>query len=140
MMIYLEKIRELLYNLKAAVRELWFRCKSRWNNLEALNLGQAIDYFEAGLLAEARQRLNIFVLLWSRNDYGHYLLGLVHILEEHYTKARQQLKLVKNFHQQQAQKLLQLVDKREQIQLLLDSYLESFHLNDLHHVIDELVV
>jgi tetratricopeptide (TPR) repeat protein len=108
--MWFKKIRGFFANsgnfLAAAVDNI----RVKWSNLESYNISQVTDYFEIGMYGECYNRLKIILSIWPRNSYARYLMGLLHIFDGNYEKAKKCLERVDGYKRDYAQKLLTIID------------------------------
>lgn len=131
------KIREYITNLKVKVIEYFGNIKAKLNNLRGVNIGQAVDYFELGMLNECYNRLKIILKLWPNDDYAKYLMGLLYTINRDNDEALKYLESIEGFKKSYSEKLVNII-RSNKSEKLINAYQESFNLHNVENKISEI--
>lgn len=133
------KIRGYISNLKIKVVEYFGNVKTKVNNLRGVNIGQAVDYFELGMLNECHNRLKIILRLWPNDDYAKYLMGLLYTINRDNDDALKYLESVKDFKKSYSEKLINII-RSNKSEKVINAYQESFNLYNVENKISEIQI
>jgi tetratricopeptide (TPR) repeat protein len=99
------------------------------------NMGQAIDYFDLGMLDECYTRLRIILKLWPKNEHARYLIGLVCACAEEGEEALKHLNQLADPNHSQAQRLIRIIEAGMAPELIAKKYLENSSLDAIENEI-----
>lgn len=133
------KIRNYLKTLKLKISNSFKEIKIKVNNLRGVNICQAIDYFELGMLSECHNRLKIILKLWPDDDYAKYLTGLLYTINRDNDDAIKYLESVKDFKKDYSEKLINII-RSNKSEKIINMYQESFNLYDVENKISEIQI
>jgi tetratricopeptide (TPR) repeat protein len=136
--MWVQKLREYLADLVDNIKNVLNNLRLRWLNMYSHNMGQAVDYFDLGMLDECYTRLRIILKIWPKNEYAMYLLGLVYVCGGEMEEALEYLSQIIGSDQERAQRLIRIVETGKG-ELLSKKYIENPDLDVIENEIKKIL-